>query len=231
MKTTLTRRQFLSRSAGVAGIAVGTYALGRGLVSPTQAWATDIQFAQSSCGPGPDKAPRVLVAYASTYGSTGGVAEAIGKSLCDLGVRADIRLVGNTDDPGSYDAVIVGSAIERSKWLPQAMEFLDKHRKILKERPVAYFLTCLTLYKNTDEARRKAQAFLDPVKDGFPEIRPVSTGFFGGVLDFEKYSFVTRMIMKQKMKEQGVPEGDYRDWGAIRGWAQGVRPILLAPTH
>jgi len=34
--------------------------------------------------------------------------------------------------------------------------------------------------------------------------------------------------MKSKMKKQGVPEGDFRDWDAIRSWAEGLYPKLLS---
>lgn len=224
------RRNFLANSARITGLALGTFALGHELMSPVPGRAAEISFPQSSCGRDSEKGRRILVAYASRHGSTAGVAEAVGKTLCDGGANVDIRIIKNVDDPYVYDAVIIGSPIHTGKWLPEAVEFIEKHRTILKERPVAYFVTCITLFRDTEPARKKAEAFLNPVKDAYPDIRPVSTGLFGGVLDYNRYSFVIRMIMKQKMKDAGVPEGDYRDWEAIRGWAQGVRPSLLGPA-
>ena len=46
------------------------------------------------------------------YGSTGDVAEAIGKALCDNGALLDIRLIENVEEPSPYDVVVVGSAIQ-----------------------------------------------------------------------------------------------------------------------
>ncbi len=86
--------------------------------------------------------------------------------------------------------------------------------------PVAFFLTCLTLCRNDDEARRKSRAFLDPVLEKVPAIRPLDIGLFAGVLDYSKLSFIMRTIMKRKMKEKGVTEGDYRDWQAIGNWVE-----------
>lgn len=224
------RRRFLTNSARISGLALGTFALGHELMSPLPVRAAEIAFPQSSCGRDSEKGRRVLVAYASRHGSTAGVSETVGKTLCDGGANVDIRLVKNVDDLSVYDAVIIGGAIHNGRWLSEAVAFIERHRAILKERPVAYFVTCLTLCRNTEEARNKAEAFLEPVKEAYPEVRPVSTGLFAGVLDYDRYSFVVRMIMKQKMKDAGVPEGDYRDWEAIRSWAQGVRPLLLGPA-
>ena len=38
---------------------------------------------------------------------------------------------------------------------------------------------------------------------------------------------ITVNFMKSKMKKQGVPEGDFRDWKAIRSWAEGLHAPLL----
>ena len=107
------------------------------------------------------------------------------------------------------------------------MEFVEENRDFLKEVPVAYFLTCLTLSRNTDETRLKAKAYLDPVFKTVPEVQPVNTGLFAGVLDYSKLSWGMRMVMRRKMDKFGVKEGDYRDWDAIRTWASSFRSRLL----
>jgi len=93
--------------------------------------------------------------------------------------------------------------------------------------PVAFFLTCLTLSKPTEENRHKARAFLDPLRNAVPQVQPVDTGLFAGVLDYSKLSLIVRVVMKSKMKKKGVSEGDYRDWDAIHSWAEGLRSALF----
>lgn len=215
----VTRREFISCSAKISGAAVGTLALMTGLPIPQTSEAAKVKFSESSCGIDETKKFKVLVAYASRCGSTGEVAEAIGQPLCNNGVAVDVRLVENVKDLSSYQSVIVGSAIRRSKWLPEAVEFVEANRDFLKEVPVAYFLTCLALSKNTEETRRKASAYLDPVCKAVPEVQPLSMGLFAGVLDYSKLSWGMRMVMKRKMDKVGVQEADYRDWNAIRTWA------------
>ena len=97
---------------------------------------------------------RVLVAYASKYGSTGGVADAIGKELCSKDVAADVVLIKNANNIGSYQGVIIGSAIYMGKWMSEAVDFVKKNKDILRKVPVAYFLVCMTLSRHRRKTGR-----------------------------------------------------------------------------
>jgi len=165
---------------------------------------------------------RLLIAYGSRCGSTGGVAEAIGQVLSTAGAVVDVRLVKDVTDLSPYQGVIVGSAIRMGKWLPEAVEFIKTHQDSLSRVPVAYFAVCLTMKDDTMENRRKALGFLDPVHKQFPHVKPLDIGLFAGAVDYTKLSLVYSLILKMK----GAPEGDFRNWEAIRTWAAGVRPAL-----
>ena len=225
--TNVTRREFIADSAMFTAGAISVMALGSGALSPQTVQAGKVEFPESSCGVEKEKGHKVLVAYASDCGSTGEVAEAIGQVLCDNGTAVDVRLVENVKDLSPYQAAVIGSAIHSSKWLPEAIKFIETNQKVLSQLHVAYFLTCLTLYKSNDVTRRRARSYLDPVFDAVPQVKPVDIGLFAGVLDYSKLSFVVRMVMKSKMKKKGVPEGDHRNWDDIRAWAKGLGPKLL----
>ncbi|NVM26072.1 MAG: flavodoxin domain-containing protein [Desulfobacterales bacterium] len=223
----VTRREFLVDSTRLVGGAVGTLALGSTLLSPQDAMAAKVKFAESSCGLEKKTGKKVLVAYVSFCGTTGGVAEAIGQVLCERGAKVDVRLVKNVDDITPYQAVVIGSATRSASWWPEAIEFVERNKEELSRKPVAYFLTCLALYKDTEASRRVARGYMDPVLKAVPDVKPVDMGFFAGVLDYSKLNLVYRMVMKSKMKKRGVPEGDFRDWNAIRSWAEGLCSPLL----
>ena len=158
---------------------------------------------------------RILVTYASKYGSTGGVADAIGKELCSRGAAADVALIKDAGNVGSYQGVVIGSAIYMGKWMPEAVDFLKKNREILRQVPVAYFLVCMTMAQPTEKNRAEVLSYTDPVLKAVPEIKPVGIGTFAGALDYNNLSWLYKKILKAK----GSPEGDFRDWNAIRAWA------------
>jgi len=214
-----TRREFIIDSAKKTGVAICVSTMGYDVLSPLESQASSDKFPASSCGIGNKNGHRVLITYASQCGSTGEVAEAIGEVLCQSGAVADTKYVKSVKALDDYSAVIIGSAIHRSQFMPEATDFVITNKHVLSNLPVAYFFTCLTLSVDAEGARRNAGTFLDSLNAQAPHVKPVSVGRFAGVLDYGKLSFIYRTVMKRKMKERGIQEGDYRDWNAIRTWA------------
>ncbi len=203
------RRCFLALSAGF----IGAMALGS---IPGLGHTGETKFPEGGCGGETNMGKRVLVAYASKHGSTGGVADAIGKELCGRGLAADVALIRNAGDLGLYQGAVVGSAVYMGKWMPEAADFVKENRDILRRIPVAYFLVCITMAKPTEESRAETLSYLEPVLRSVPEIRPLGIGTFAGALAYSKLSWINKRILKAK----GVPEGDFRDWNGIRTWAR-----------
>jgi menaquinone-dependent protoporphyrinogen oxidase len=216
-QTPITRRRFLALAGGTVGVTTlaccGLTALG------TQ--QLDVKFIESSCGGGNEMSEKILIAYASKCGSTGEVAEAIGEVWCDSGAAVDVRQVKEVTDVSAYRAVVVGSAVRMRRWLPEAVKFVETHRDALSQVPVAYFTVCIKMKDDTEENSRKVAAYSAPVRE---MVQPVDVGLFAGAIDYDKLPFVYRMLIKA-MK---VPEGDFRDWAAISGWAANVRPALVS---
>jgi menaquinone-dependent protoporphyrinogen oxidase len=170
---------------------------------------------------------KILVTYASRAGSTAGVAEAIGKTLAESGAQVDVFAMQDVKDLTPYGAVVAGSAIQNKQWLPEAMQFMQTNRAALSEKPFATFLVCMTLaMKNAGQYRRFAADFLNPVRS---LVKPVSEGLFAGVLDIRKVpSASDRFKFRLSVLFGAWSEGDHRDWNAIRKWAAGLPPLLLA---
>ncbi len=170
----------------------------------------------------PDK---ILVTYASRTGSTVGVAEAIGKTLAESGAQVDVLPMQDVHDLAPYKAVVAGSAIQNSQWLPEAVRFLKVNRAALSAKPFATFLVCMTLaMKHADQYRGFVSEFLAPVRQ---VVKPVSEGFFAGVLDIKKVpSASDRFKFRVSVLFGAWKEGDHRDWNAIRSWAAGLPQLL-----
>jgi menaquinone-dependent protoporphyrinogen oxidase len=204
------RRDFLLFSAGV------TAAMSlRGLADAGVSHAADVKFPEGTCGGGKMQ-KKALITYASKYGSTGGIADAIGKELCGKDVATDVALIRNASNIGSYQGVVIGSAIYMGKWMSEAVDFLKENKDILRKVPVAFFVVCMTLSEPTEKNRAKVVSYMEPILKAMPEIEPVGIGTFAGALDYNNVSWLSRKMLKSK----GTPEGDFRDWNAIRAWAR-----------
>ena len=154
---------------------------------------------------------KYLVAYGTAAGSTGEVAEAIGEEMQQGGLEVDVRPVEEIQDISGYDGVVIGSAIRIFHLLPKTRKFIRKYKKALKQRPLAYFVVCMTMAEKTDENIIKTKEFAKPLLD---LKEPVSLGLFGGCMDPDK---LTGMFAKT-MQEQ--PKEDKRDWEEIRAWGR-----------
>ena len=168
---------------------------------------------------------KILVTYASRFGATAGVAEAIGKTLAENGAQVDVLPMKDVSDLSPYRAVVAGSAINGAAWLPEAMQFVQIHQAELKKKPFAAFLVCMTLaMKNGEQYRSNVSTWLDPVR---VLVRPVSEGLFAGTLDISKIpSFGDRLKFRLSVLFGVWKEGDHRDWNAIRAWAESLVPLL-----
>lgn len=169
---------------------------------------------------------KILVAYASQFGTTREVAEAIGDVLCQNGIEVETKWVKDVKSLTEYDAVIIGSAIQYDKWMPEAAEFVRLNQQQLSQLPVAYFFTCLTLSKRTEKTERQALAYADKLIALVPQVRPISVGRFAGVLNYSKMSLLFQLMFRIISLITGVREGDYRDWEAIRSWAKDMHVAL-----
>lgn len=163
---------------------------------------------------------KVLVAYATRFGSTAEVASAIAEELRDEDTEVDVAPMRDDLDLAPYQAVVLGASVRGCQWLPEATCFVGRHREELKQRRVAYFLTCGRLREESTEARLEASAYLDPVRQFVPEVEPVAAACFGGCT--RGNWFVSLLVHLA-----GLPTGDWRNWSRIRTWGAAIRPSLL----
>lgn len=212
----MTRRRFLTLAGGAIGAATMA-CCGLTIVGTRQ---PEVELAESSCGEESGMENKVLIAYASKCGSTAGVAEAIGEVLCASGKAVDVRPIQDVADVSGHTAAVVGSAVYMRRLMSQAVDFVKANQQALSQVPVAYFVVCGTLREDTRENRKSAAAYLDPVRQ---VVQPADEGLFAGAMDFAKMSLAYQMVARVT----GGSESDWRDWGAIRGWSEGLAATML----
>jgi menaquinone-dependent protoporphyrinogen oxidase len=180
----------------------------------------DEEMAQAST---PRVDHRILVAYASEFGSTAEVAQAIAKVLRTDRIAVDVCSIVEVSDLAAYQALVIGSPIYNGQWLPEAVAFVQTHADALSRMPVAYFVLSMLLKDDTVAHRDTARSFLAPVFAAAPRVVPVDIGLFAGRMRYRNLPLLDRIVFWTRTR---LPSGDFRDWEAILAWA-GRLPSLL----
>ena len=163
---------------------------------------------------------KILVTYATRHGSTAEVAEVIAQELRQSETtQVDVCPIEQVSNLAPYEAVVIGSAVHINNWLPEAVSFVKEHKAELEKVPTAYFTTCFTMQADTNTNRATAASYLKAVRD---MLKPMDEAYFAGKLSFKQLSLFERFMLRLR----GAKEGDYRNWTAIRGWANTLRARL-----
>ena len=177
---------------------------------------------------------RGLIVYGSSFGATKETSEEIARILREE--NFDIKIVNAQEekikDISEYELVIVGSSLANCRWNSQVEDFLKKFHKELEHKELALFVSSLTPIAeregNTEEIAKTRKIALEDKVSKY-DLKPITMGLFGGVLDYNKMGFMARKGMeiafKSRLQNNGFKElqpgvYDLRDWDKIRSWTK-----------
>ncbi|NTW29232.1 MAG: flavodoxin [Coriobacteriia bacterium] len=164
----------------------------------------------------------VLVAYATKYGSTREVAEAVASRLHSHGIETSVQAAGEVRDLEGYSAVVLGTALYFFRWRGEAHRFMRRHHSALTAMPVALF--GLGPIEDTPEQFVGARQHLDKGLAKHPWLHPVSIAVFGGRVEPSLLRFPDNNPAFRSMGSL-----DLRDFGAVDDWADSLlEPLGLA---
>lgn len=155
----------------------------------------------------------VLVGYATRYGSTREVAEAVAEALRGRGLAVDVQPAREVRTLAGYNAVVLGAPLYMFHWHKDALRFLARHRQALTERPVAVFALGPVHEPHDEPEWQSSRDQLAKELGAFPWFRPVAREMFGGKYDPANLGRLLKMFAGKE------PASDIRDWAAIRAWA------------
>ena len=167
---------------------------------------------------------KVLVAYATRYGSTVEVAQAVGSALDRQGVDVEVRPAKDVTALGGYGSVVLVTPFYFGSMLKNATRFLERNREALQGLPVA-LLACGPVSADDDMAVARAQ--LDDALAKLGWLEPVASEMFVGKYDPGHLRFADKIVAALPASPlHGVGAHDDRDWEAIQAWSDGLPSAL-----
>ena len=157
----------------------------------------------------------VLLAYATKYGSTREVAEAIAGTLRESGLEVDMQPARQVRSLENFSAVLLGAPLFMYRWHKDARRFLTRHRSALSKLPVAIFALGPS-FDGDEKEWVGAREQIHKELDGYPWLKPLEVEVMGGKFDPADLGFPFKTTLKD------IPAADLRDWKAIEKWAKGL---------
>jgi menaquinone-dependent protoporphyrinogen oxidase len=165
---------------------------------------------------------RVLVTAASRHGATHEIAGAIAQGLGRRGLDADVTPAEELASLDGYDAYVIGSAVYIGRWLDAACDLVEENAATLAQSPVWLFSSGPL---GPPEALKPEGDRVD-VARLVETVQGVDHRVFAGRLDKKLLGFGEKAVVVAVR----APEGDFRDWEAIDGFA-GEIAGRLAPNR
>lgn len=171
---------------------------------------------------------RVPIVYASVHGSTAEVAHFIADTIAARGVEAIVTTAEQAPPLEGFDALILGSAVHNGLWLPEMEVFVRKSRRILAEKPLYLWLSCMRAIEPGGYAY-VTDNYLPNLLSRTLSFRRI--GIFAGKVD--KATVNPEEIWTLTFRYDGAGEplrlvGDHRDWASIRAWAERIADDLIS---
>jgi menaquinone-dependent protoporphyrinogen oxidase len=212
MSEAITRREFVAAATSIG--AAAAIAGAAGCTDAGSAPKAAVETPTTSYGGDSTMNRRILVGYATRNGSTVGVAQAIGETLGARGYAVDVKPLKDGPSLEGYNAVVLGSAINGARWLPEALGFVRANEAALGAVPLAVFCVHAMNCGSDAKETKKRQAYLDQVR---ALVHPAHEAYFPGRGPTAQDTSASMLWLYRTFG--GDIEGDGRDWTAIRAWA------------
>jgi len=170
---------------------------------------------------------RFLILYSTVDGHTRRICERLKEVLEQSGHAASLMsLEANlTVDVRNFDKVVIGASIRYGKHRPQVVEFINRHVAELQSRPGALFSVNVVARKpgkNTPDTNPYMRKLLRQIA-----WRPQQLAVFAGKIDYPRYSFWDRAVIRFIMLLTHGPSDpsavvDFTDWRAVESFGQAL---------
>ena len=172
---------------------------------------------------------RVLVVYASKYGSTKGIAERIAKTLNESGQQAAAMPASKAGQLDVYDAFVIGSAAYMFSWMKDAKDFVQQNTALLSDKPVWLFSSGPIGTSAVDAQGRDVRETTVPkeIAELKASIQARDHHVLFGAFDHTKLNLTHKVVYALPAMKNVLIDGDFRDWDEIDKWAKEIAAALV----
>lgn len=167
----------------------------------------------------------ILIVYSTTDGHTRKICQRLQQVVEQRSHRVEMVSLSDEPhvDPTHFDKVVIGASVRYGKHRPQVYQFIQRNQLVLARKPSAFFSVNLVARK-----AEKCQPDTNPYVKVFLKQsawKPRAIAVFAGKIDYQKYSFRDRMIIRLIMWITKGPTDlkivkEFTDWEQVEAFGR-----------
>ena len=166
------------------------------------------------------------IIYSSIDGQTKKICEVIKENLTNNSEHELISIENSSKlNIENYDCIIIGASIRYGKHNSKVLSFVKKNINLIKKQKTVFFSVNVVARKkgkDTPDTNPYVQKFIKKTK-----WRPNKIGVFAGKVDYPKYNFFNKNIIRFIMYLTKGPTDisqtyEFTNWESVRNFAQEI---------
>ena len=169
---------------------------------------------------------KTLILYSTTDGQTKKICEYIKLNLKHRSEIDVLRLDKHMElSNENFDEIIIGASIRYGKYQKDLFDFIKKNKSTLESKNNAFFSVNVVARKS-----EKSKPDTNPYMKKFLESvtwRPKSLAVFAGKIDYPKYRFIDKQMIRFIMYLTNGPTNidetyEFTDWSEVKKFARSL---------
>ena len=175
---------------------------------------------------------KILIIYSSTNGHTRKIGDRLQQVIEQQGHQVTLASVNDESqvDLQTFDKIVIGASIRYGKHSPKIFGFINRNKLLLDSKPNAFFSVNIVARKpdkNQPDTNPYLRKFLKQIA-----WHPRELAVFAGKLEYPKYSFFDRLMIRLIMFITKGPTDpktviEFTDWQQVESFGRliGAMPL------
>ncbi len=174
----------------------------------------------------------ILILYSSTDGHTRKICNRLHQVIEQLGHQVTLVSIENESqvDLHAFDKIVIGASIRYGKHSSKITDFINRSKQLLDSKPNAFFSVNIVARKpekNQPDTNPYLRKFLKKIA-----WRPRELAVFAGKLEYPKYSFFDRTMIRLIMFITKGPTDpkvviEFTDWQQVESFGRVIGAMSL----
>ena len=170
---------------------------------------------------------KIIIIYSTTDGHTREICAYLMQVIEEHDNQVTLFSINdiNAIDLKSFDKIVIGASIRYGKHNKKVYQFIKKHSQVLEEKSSAFFSVNVVARKpekNQPDTNPYLKKFLTQIP-----WKPKNLAVFAGKIDYQKYSFWDRSMIRFIMWMTNGPTDpkakiDFTNWNQVKEFGQTI---------